>query len=244
MQHLLYGRHLMVKQRIAYPILTSICLLAAIVKVSAQSEEKRSVSGFNSIASSGPFEVHVKINGTESLRISASTEALSEIETPVENGKLQIRFKRHRDWDGDRYGKIDVYVTARSLSALTEAGSGTIRVEGTVTGDETGFVLSGSGEIEAFVKSSQVHAAISGSGSIDLKGNTGDEKINISGSGDFKGKQLKTNDATVTIAGSGNAYVNAEKTLSARLVGSGNVIYSGNATVDSHTVGSGRVSKE
>jgi len=232
-------------KRIAHTFFAVILILTATLTVSAQSEENRQVSGFNSIASSGPFDVHVNINGTESLKISASPKIISEIETVVEDGTLKIKFKHHADWNhNDDYGQIDVYVTAKSLSALANAGSGSIKVEGTVSGSEVSLVLSGSGDIQTAVKSGSLHVNISGSGSVNINGTAGEAKVMIAGSGEVNGKELKTSDASVSITGSGSAYFSAEKTVSAHIVGSGNVVYSGNATIaESRTIGSGSVRK-
>ncbi|MDB4922357.1 head GIN domain-containing protein [Mucilaginibacter sp.] len=232
-------------KRIAYTVFAAVLMVAITLKASAQSEETRQVSGFTSIGSGGPFDVHVKINGTESLKIEASSEAIKEIETKVEDGKLQIKFKHHDNWDHENYGKIDVYVTAKSLSGLANAGSGSIKVDGTVSGDKVNISLSGSGSISSSVKAGDFHTAISGSGSIALSGSADETKVVISGSGEMDGRHFKTNTASVTIAGSGNAHFGADKSISARIVGSGNVVYTGNATItDSRTVGSGRLSKE
>lgn len=233
-------------KRLTYTIFAVLLVVAVRFKASAQTEESRQVSGFHSIASAGPFDVHVNINGTESLKISASSDIIKEIETVVEDGKLEIKFKHHHEWNSDNYGKIDVYITAKSLSSLINSGSGSIRVEGAaVGGEDVNVVLSGSGDIESAVKSGNLHATISGSGTIHLNGSADNTKVVISGSGEMKGKELKTNSASVVITGSGNAYFNADKTVSAHIVGSGNVVYSGNATItDSRTVGSGSVSKE
>ncbi|MDB5008345.1 MAG: hypothetical protein JWP45_2738 [Mucilaginibacter sp.] len=221
----------------------AVLLVSATLKVSAQSEESRQVSGFHSIGSSGPFEVHVKIDGTESLKISASPDIIKEIETRVEDGRLEIKFKHH-EWDRDHMGRIDVYVTAKSLSSLADAGSGSIKVEGVVSGEEVNINLSGSGSIFSAVKSGNFHASISGSGSLHISGSAGETKLSIAGSGEMNAKEFKTGSASVAIAGSGSAYFDAEKEISASIAGSGNVVYTGNATVsNSRTVGSGRVSK-
>ncbi|TWI99845.1 putative autotransporter adhesin-like protein [Mucilaginibacter frigoritolerans] len=230
-------------KKIAYSIFALLLLTGTTFKALAQSEQSRSVSGFHSISSSGPFDVHVNINGTESLKISASSDIINEIETVVEDGNLEIKFKHHSE-NHDNIGRIDVYVTAKSLSGLANAGSGSIKVEGVVSGDNVNIVLSGSGSISSSVKSGDLHATISGSGSIHLNGHTSESKVTISGSGELNGKELKTGSASVLITGSGNAYFSAEKTISAHIVGSGNVVYTGSATVtDSKTIGSGSVSK-
>jgi hypothetical protein len=127
-------------KRIAYGIFAAVLVIAATLKTSAQSEETRQVSGFNSIASSGPFDVHVNINGTESLKISANPDIIKEIETVVEDGSLKIKFKHHHEWSDDHNGRIDVYVTAKSLSSLVNAGSGAIKVEGQLSGNNVDVV--------------------------------------------------------------------------------------------------------
>jgi hypothetical protein len=230
-------------KKIVYSLFAAIMVMTATFKVTAQPMQTRNVSGFNSIASAGPFDVHVKINGTESLKINASHDIINEIETTVEDGTLKIKFKHHDHWNHEDMGKIDVYITAKSLSGLTNAGSGIIRVEGTITGANVKISLSGSGDIVSTVKSGMLKASIAGSGSIHLDGNADEVKVDIAGSGELNAKSFKAGSAAVSIAGSGSAYFAADKTISARIVGSGNVIYSGNATVDSHTIGSGRVSK-
>lgn len=232
-------------KKIAYTIFAAVLIAATTLKASAQSGETRQVSGFNAVASSGPFDVHIKINGTESLKIVAESDVIKEIETTVEGGKLRIKFRHHENWGNENYGRIDVYVTAKALSALANAGSGSIKVEGALSGDRVNISLSGSGNITSAVKADDFHAAVAGSGSIDLNGSAKETKINISGSGDVNGKSFRTATASVSIAGSGSAYLGAEKSISASIVGSGNVVYSGNATItDSRTVGSGRLSRE
>jgi hypothetical protein len=245
MQRFVGGLHLInktsVMKKIIYNIFAAILVIAASLSASAQAT--RQVSGFSRIASSGPFDVHVNINGTESLKINASQDVISQIETIVEDGKLEIRFKDH-DEDHGNIGKVDIYVTAKSLSALINAGSGSIKVQGVVSGNNVDVVLSGSGDIESSIKSGELTANLSGSGSIHLNGTAGTAKINISGSGEVMAKQLKIGSASVSIAGSGSAYFNADKSISAHIVGSGNVIYSGNASLtDVKTIGSGNVSK-
>jgi uncharacterized membrane protein len=56
---------------------------------------------------------------------------------------------------------------------------------------------------------------------------------------------LAANDVTVSIAGSGDATVQANKSLGVSIAGSGDVQYSGTATdVRSSVAGSGRVTKK
>jgi Putative auto-transporter adhesin, head GIN domain len=234
-------------KRVIFAILSIMLLWAAAIKVSAQesSVQNRQVSGFNAIAASGPFNVHIKLDGTESVKVDADSNIINDIETVVEGNTLKIRFKDrdHRRYEQNVH-KAEVYVSAKSLNALINSGSGSTNVDGVINTDDFKVVLSGSGSVSTSVKSGQLHATISGSGSIKLNGSTGDAKIMISGSGQVEAKNLQTESANVVITGSGNVYVKAEKSVSAHITGSGNVEYSGNASVvDSRSIGSGRVNK-
>ncbi|HLZ88715.1 MAG TPA: head GIN domain-containing protein [Puia sp.] len=210
----------------------------------AQSEETRSVSGFNGLATGSSFAVHVKIDGTESLRLKGSPEDLRRIETVVEHGVLKIRLPRSHDWDDERIGHVDVYVSAKSLSLLEIGGSGSIDVEGVVKGDKVSVSVGGSGGISTAVESSDLHVSIAGSGNVKMSGKSGDAKISVAGSGSLKAADLKVDEAEIGIAGSGDVRLEVEKTISAHIAGSGSVLYTGNATISNvSSAGSGRVSR-
>lgn len=229
--------------------LFAVLLMASTLEVSAQevSEQTRSVSGFTGVSSAGPFRVHIIMGNTESLKLNIDAEYIDKVETVVENGNLAIRFKRSGSNWGQSYNlhTADVTITAKSLSSLINSGSGSITVDGAITADDFKTILSGSGEINApsLKVSNQLTAKISGSGSININGGSASVNAQISGSGEIKAKGFSTNDATVTITGSGNVYLKANKQLTANLVGSGNVFYAGNAETNTRKIGSGTVQK-
>src|ERR1700754_3649313 len=120
-----------IMKRIAFTFLSLMLLTAVSFSALAQGQ-KREVSGFTSVASAGPFSVHIKLDGTESLRLEADANIINDIETVVEHGTLKIKFK-NRDNQYHNPGKIDVYVTAKSLNGLINSGSGTMKVDGTIS---------------------------------------------------------------------------------------------------------------
>jgi hypothetical protein len=231
-------------KKISLTLLAIILAITATLKASAQTEQTRQVSGFNGIASSGSFSVHVKIDGTESLKISANENIINDIETVVKDGVLRIGFKNNFSWHNNT-GKVEVYVTAKSLATLSNSGSGSIKVDGNLTGNNVDVHISGSGSVASGVKAEGFHAHISGSGSVDLTGSASDATLEISGSGQMNAKEFKTGTLKVHLSGSGNAYVNADKSISAHISGSGSLLYKGTASMtDISTSGSGRVKKE
>ena len=226
---------------------TSLVLVAAmwlIGSVAAQQGQVRQVSGFDKVSTGGSFAVHVKINGTESLKIDgADAQELARIETKVTNGQLEIRWMRGSE-PHHYNGRIDVYVTAKSLSGLSNAGSGSMDVDGVVKGGSVGVDLSGSGSITAAIDAGKLDVVISGSGRTTLKGKASSTHIDIAGSGKLSADALSTDLADAQISGSGDTYITVNKTISASIVGSGSVHYSGSGTIGSvSTVGSGRLRK-
>jgi hypothetical protein len=226
---------------------TGVILIAAMGvmgTVSAQQEQVRSVSGFSSIGNSGSFAVHVKIDGTESLKIvGADVEQASKIETKVENGHLEIRWREgsHPYRFG---GKIDIYVTAKTLTAVDMSGSGLMEVDGSLTGSHVAVTSSGSGGLTASIDGAKLEVTMSGSGAVKLKGKTGMTDITMSGSGGLHADGLTTDEAKVDMSGSGLVEIHVDKMLSAVVSGSGGVHYSGNGSLSSVTTsGSGRVRK-
>src|ERR1700754_1047972 len=165
-------------KRLSFTLLSIMLLSLAVISASAQ--ETRQVSGFDAAASAGSFNVYIKMGGTESVKVDADASIISEIETVVEGHTLKIRFKDREGRHNHNYRKADVYVTAKSLNSLPNSGSGSMKVDGTISTDDFKVVLSGSGDISTAVKSDALHAVISGSGSIKLSGSTGDGNFRIS----------------------------------------------------------------
>lgn len=236
-------------------------LLIATVAL-AQTTQNRQVSGFSSISSSGSFNVHIKIDGTESLKITGDESVINDIETTVSNGKLKIGAKEKISWRLFNNKKVDIYITAKSLAGLSNAGSGNIKLDGSLTGNAelktsgsgniTAAVnandlqtsVSGSGSITTTVNAGQLSAAVSGSGALNLSGNVKNADIKVSGSGNIRANDLKTDAVDASISGSGSIYILANKSINARVSGSGRLVYTGNPTnVISNTSGSGRVVK-
>jgi hypothetical protein len=95
----------------------------------------------------------------------------------------------------------------------------------------------------ADINAPAVNADVTGSGNIDVKGETKDVEVVVNGSGNYKGVDLKAENATIRISGSGNADVFADYSLKANISGSGDIKYKGNANVNKSIAGSGTVIK-
>lgn len=230
----------MKKLIICYSVIL-VCIMSAF-NAAAQSVT-REVSGYTGVECNGPFNVRVKIDGTETLKLDVDADALADITTEVEGGILKVSFKN--GWKNHRNLKrADIYITAKSLNYLGNGGSGNTILDGTVTGDNAKLAVSGSGNMRAAVKAQNLELAVSGSGGLITTGSAENADVRVSGSGEIDAKKLTTQNLSAKISGSGSVSIIANQTVSARVSGSGSVEYAGSAKItESHTSGSGRVNK-
>ncbi len=207
-------------------------------------DQTRDVSGFSGVASSGSYNVYVKIGAKESVRLEGDDDLINKTETEVENGILHIRVKKEFQNRGMNFKSVKVYVTAKELNTLVVSGSGSMKVEDRLKADAFTASVSGSGSIDAAsISANTLTAKVSGSGSLEASGNAKEATVSVSGSGSFNGKNFRTDVASVQVSGSGDAYIQAENTLDGRLSGSGQIYYSGNPKVIEKKSGSGRLVK-
>ena len=179
--------------------------------------ESREVSEFDEIAVFGSGEVVVDVTGTESLSIEAEDNIMPLLTTEVRNGVLELEVEGNVSPTRD----ITYTVTAATLTGVSIAGSGDVTATG-VESDEFGVEIAGSGDVSP----AGTAAALS---------------VEIAGSGRFQGEDLVVATATIDVAGSGDAVVNATEKLDIDIAGSGNVEYIGHPTVTQSVSGSGEV---
>jgi hypothetical protein len=202
-------------------------------------KETRDVSSFSSISLTMAADVYLTQGPVQKVEIEGDKNAIAEIETKVEGGKLKIETK---DFHGNT-GKITLYITVPEINGLSVSGSGDIKSQSPVKTDELDMNVSGSGSIKLTeLNAREVSATITGSGNIDIASGQAQNEIEvvITGSGSYSGEGFGVNEADITITGSGSARVWAVKELQTNITGSGNVDYKGNPQVNANSTGSGK----
>ena len=204
--------------------------------------ETRSVGNFSSISSYGEYDVYLTQGSNYNVQIEADENLLSYIETQVEGDVLEIRTKEGF-WLQPRH-KMKVHITAPSFAKVKTYGSGDIISENKLNNTSNiELEVSGSGNVKVDLNAPEVRAELSGSGNINLSGETKSFSGEIMGSGDIRAGELRAENVSIDIAGSGNADVYASVKLSVDVKGSGDVKYRGGAQVSSDIAGSGSVKK-
>lgn len=205
-------------------------------------KEERQLGEFTHVEVSGSMDVYITQGSSRGLTIEAEDNIVPLVETEVNGGELEIRFKRNTNIRTHK--QVKVYLTTPVLEGLNLSGSGDVEVKSHFTSAGSVEVnLSGSGDVSASFDAPELNVSLAGSGNIDLKGQTRDLHISIAGSGNCEADELLAETAEVNIAGSGNADVHASRDLKVSSLGSGNVRYKGAPSLNVNKLGSGTVRK-
>jgi hypothetical protein len=200
--------------------------------------EQRSFNSAKKIKLIGNFDVQLTQSATKKITINAEANLLEFIETKERNGWLEISTKK--DVKLKPNTKIVIDIETDILEGINIVGSGNFtclnKFEG---GEQLEINIAGSGDVEIATNTPKVEASIAGNGDVLISGETKETKVSIAGSGDYKGKNLKSELAKVSIAGSGNVEVFASQELNINIAGSGDVFYLGNPTITKKIAGSG-----
>jgi hypothetical protein len=205
--------------------------------------DERTVQSFDKIKCSGSYDVELTQGNSSTVKIETDENLLPYIETKVNGDELVIRTED--DVNIRSSDKIKIYITTPKLEGFKLSGSGNIKTTNKFTGgDHLDLNIAGSGDIHFDVNTPKINSSISGSGDIYLTGETRDSRIDIAGSGNYHADDLKSENATIKIAGSGDAWLFVDDQLDINIAGIGNVYYKGNALVKQKIAGTGRIEKK
>lgn len=182
--------------------------------------ENRSVESFNGAHVMGSGQIYITQGATQSVKVEADNNIIEHVKTKVRGGTLHIGME---DGSYSNY-TLKVYLTMPDVRLLEVSGSGDINVQSALDVKELSSIIHGSGNIA-------------------IKGKTGEHKVEIYGSGDVDAADFEAEQASVTIAGSGDCKLHAVKNLSVKIAGSGDVRYKGSPLVNQTIRGSGNVKK-
>jgi hypothetical protein len=207
----------------------------------AQSSQTRNLSSFREVHVSGGFDVVLTKGNTESVNIESRNIDMENILTEVEGNKLKIYLKK------GNYRNVDIkfVVTYKTLDAIHSSGSSEIVCNSDIKADNFSLHSSGSGNIKlASIDTGNFEIHNSGSSNVDVAGAARKQSYHISGSSKINAFNLKSEEAKISISGSGDVNINVSQNLEASVSGSGDIRYKGDPSVRNVRVsGSGNISK-
>ena len=200
------------------------------------------IADFDEISTSGPQDVVVTRGDTFAVRAEGSPEALAWLKPVVANGRLTIEPRDGFNWMGwQKLRPATFYVTLPRLDAVAVAGSGDISVD-RIEGESFEATIAGPGSLAiASMDVKQASFSIGASGDVTAAGTAGDTHVSIGGSGEVQAGRLRSQTASVSIAGSGDVALTVEEDAKVSIAGSGNVDIAGPAHCSVTQMGSGDV---
>lgn len=171
-------------------------------------------AGGDKLTVSIPANVHFTQGPVGSVHISGQQGAVEHV--VLRDGELQFDRRVHDA------GRMEITVTAPSVTSFVLAGSQRLEING--------------------YQQDHLDASIAGSGDITIHGAADRTELSIAGSGDIDAGGLVVKEATVNIAGSGDATIAPTERAKVEIAGSGDVtLKTQTAKVESHIMGSGKV---
>ncbi|WP_262693094.1 head GIN domain-containing protein [Kordiimonas aquimaris] len=207
------------------------------------SEEMRDIEAFNQIKNKGSFEVNVTVGGEQSVKITADSDIMGDIETEVRGDTLHIELDNERKWR--RNHRIDVLrvdITVPSLEAAMVYGSGDFTITG-LSGGNFKTSVHGAGDVELIDATvDDLSIDIKGSGDVEASGTCNSLDVEVKGSGDVSARKMECATGDVGIMGSGDVAVHLKEKADVGIMGSGDVdVWGKPESVKSRSMGSGDV---
>jgi len=195
------------------------------------SEQKREVSPFNSIYTSGPINVYIQQNENEVVVIRSDTNILENIITEVVNGELKIYTKGRIEHER----VLDVYVDYKSLDSIHASGPSTITGRGILSSSKLKIKMSVSAEIKMQIENDTLNLVMNGASNVQLAGKATYFNLEITHVGDLMAYNLLSQHCKVIIdtddQNPGYARINVEQTLEVLIKGSRHLKYKGNPII-------------
>jgi hypothetical protein len=182
--------------------------------------EKRDLAAFNSIDTSGAFEVEVNCQKPASFEIEADDNILPLVQTEVRSGVLHVSTSKSYSSSGGIVLRINV----PDLASIKSTGAGKFQAND--------------------VKNDNFEIQSTGVAQVAVSGESKSVKIKSTGAGKIDAHSLRANKADVDVTGAAGVEVYAIDELEVSVSGAGRVIYSGNPKVNKHVSGAGQVTKK
>lgn len=174
--------------------------------------EKRELGAFNSVETTGAYEIRITCQQTQSFEIEGDDNILPIIRTDVRGGVLHI--SNEQNYQARR--PLVIRISVPDLQRIASLGAGDIRI--------------------AKVKNEKLDVQSTGAARIEADGDTKFVTISSTGAGKVEMYNLRAERAKVTVTGAAKVDVYASQQLDATVSGVGSVTYDGNPPVVNKSV--------
>ncbi|WP_205513687.1 head GIN domain-containing protein [Longitalea arenae] len=202
----------------------------------------KSLGDFTGVELHGNYDVYLTEGSPAAVKIEADENLQQHIQLRVVNGTLKlettddVRLKSEKG--------IKIYITSPQYNKIEVSSAGAVTSQSKISADgPMRIACSGAGALKLDVDAPEITTSISGAGNIDLSGETKKFNGDVSGLGNISALNLLTEEADLTISGTGSIEIYASVKLTANISGAGNVKYKGDAQVSRNVTGAGNIEK-
>jgi hypothetical protein len=182
--------------------------------------EKRELAAFDTIETSGAFEVIVDCQKPASFEMEADDNILPLVQTEVRGGVLRVSTTKGYSSNGG----IILRIAVPTLASVKSTGAGKFNISG--------------------VKNDKFEIQSTGAATVVASGQSKTLKIGSTGAGKIDAHDLRANEAEVSVTGAAGVDVYAIDQLDVTVSGAGRVTYGGNPKVTKRISGAGQVTKK
>jgi hypothetical protein len=222
-------------------------MLAAFAALSATAagaaERRYTVTDFDRVEVSGPFQVTLKTGRAGSAVASGSNQAIDRVSIDVQGRTLRVRPNRSAwgGYPGEGAGPLKIELSSHGLRAASVNGAGSIGID-KARAMKFDVSLSGSGQIVVGeVETDNLNLGLLGSGKITIGGKAKSVRAMVQGTGDLDAAKLVADDVQVDTDTAGTVAVSAKRSAKVNSTGAGDTLVSGNPACTVKALGSGRV---
>ena len=194
------------------------------------------VSNFDRLNIGSAFTINVTKAETFSVKVSGESEKVADVTAEVRGNELVVAFRENNSRIRLGNSTVRVEIMMPSLRAVNFGGtSASVVNEGFETSNFVAYV-SGTAKSEIHMKSREVFVDVTGTGTLNLFGSAETLKATVEGVSGLYALYFPVQDATLDVAGTGTARINAERTIRAKASGASTIRYKGNARIESQEI--------
>jgi hypothetical protein len=204
--------------------------------------ETRTLPEFTMVQVDYPAEIVIQQGDTQSVTVEADDNLLPQLSTRVSGSVLYV--ENSESIHSKRVNPtmpVRINITVKKLTEVNFPIAGNVRIENFQT-DALKVRVDGAGKLVLYhVTVGSLDIELDGAGDITADGTADNLTVDISGVGSFKGADLSTQSAQVTINGTGSATMWVANELTVNINGVGSVNYYGSPQVHESVGGLGTV---
>jgi len=221
----------------------ALVIAAALVSSAALAKaDDRPVAAFSAVHISSGMRATVTIGPQKPVHIEADEAALALLETVVEDGALQVRFKPHSDWHGGR--AVQLTIQTPQLHAVGASGGSIVDAIFTKA-EHSEIQASGGSELRVSgLDAPRLSVQASGGSVLEVAGSAEALELSLSGGSQFHGRDFSARDASVHGSGGSQADFKASGNLRGGLSGGSQLHVTGGARARVATSGGSGVSTD